>query len=143
MRLLHTGGRSINQLCYRQSSRYYEASEGYCDSVCQLANRELAYIRGIWKDLYGTEYPSTLTYIDNQACIAVAKMPVFSEKQKHIAIQVCHLRECCSNKMIELRPIGTRFEVADTGTKALLEPVVMMLCNVLFGISTFSELQGM
>ena len=56
------------------AAEYYEASEG-----C----RELAYICGIrvLKDFYGAECPSTPTYIDNQACIAMAKMPVFSEKQ--------------------------------------------------------------
>jgi len=53
------------------AAEYYEASEG-----C----RELAYICGILKDFYGAECPSTPTYIDNQACIAMAKMPVFSEK---------------------------------------------------------------
>ena len=103
-------------------------------------------VRGILKDFYGTECPSTPTYIDNQACIALAKMPVFSEKQKHIPIPVCHLRECCSNKMVELRPIGTRFEVADIGTKApvaLPEPAFVMLRNVLLGLTTFSDLQGM
>jgi len=116
------------------AAEYYEASEGY---------RELAYIRSMLKDFYGAECPSTPTYIDNQACIAMAKMPVFSEKQKHIPIRVCHLRECCSNQMVELRPIGTRFEVADHGTKAFLEPAFVMLRNVLVGITTFSRLQGM
>jgi len=116
------------------AAEYYEASEGY---------RELAYIPGILKDFYGPACPSTPTHIDNQACIAMAKMPVFSEKQKHILIQDCHLRECCSNKMAKLRPIGTRFEVADIGTKALPKPAFVMLCNVLSGIIIFSELQGM
>jgi len=116
------------------AAEYYEASEGF---------RELTYIRGILKDFYGAECPSTPTYFDNQACIAMAKMPVFSEKQKHIPIRVCHLRECCSNKMAELRPIGTRFEVADIGTKALPEPAFVILRNVLLGLTTFSDLQGM
>jgi len=115
-------------------AEYYEASEGY---------RELAYIRGILKDFNGAECPSTPTFIDNQACIAMAKMPVFSEEQKHIPIRVCHLCECCSNKMVELRPIGTRFEVADIGTKALQEPAFVMLRNVLLALTTFSDLQGM
>jgi len=116
------------------AAEYYEASEGCL---------ELAYIRGNLKDFYGAECPSTSTYIDNQACITMAKLPVFSEKQKHIPIRVCHLRECCSNKMVELRPIGTRFEVANIGTKALLELAFVMLCNVLLVLTTFSELQGM
>ena len=35
------------------------------------------------------------------------------------------------------------FEVADIGTKALLEPAAVMLCNVLLSVTTFSELRGM
>jgi len=116
------------------AAEYYEASKG-----C----RELVYVRGILKDFYGVDCPPTPTYIDNQACIAMAKMPVFSEKQKHIPIRVCHLRECCSNKIVELRPIGTKFEVADIGTKALPEPAFVMLRDVLLGITTFSALQGL
>ena len=38
------------------AAEYYEASEG-----C----RELGYIRGILKDFYGAECPSTPTYFDN------------------------------------------------------------------------------
>ena len=49
----------------------------------------------------------------------------------------------CSNKMVELCPIGTRSEVADIGTKSLAEPAFVMLRNVLLGLTTFSELQGM
>ena len=45
--------------------------------------------------------------------------------------------------MFELRPIGRRFEVADIGTKALPEPAFVMLRNVLLGLTTFSDLQGM
>ena len=116
------------------AAEYYAAYKG-----C----RELAYIHGILKDFNDTRCPSTPNCIDNRACIAMAKMPVFSEKQKHIPIRVCHLRECCSNQMVELRPIGTRFEVADHGTKAFLEPAFVMLRNVLVGITTFSRLQGM
>jgi len=43
--------------------------------------------------------------------------------------------------VVELRPIGTRFEVAEIGTKALLEPAFVMLRNVLLGLTTLSELQ--
>jgi len=92
------------------ASEHYEASEG-----C----REIKYIRGILADFYGFELPTTPTYIDDQACIAMAKMPVFSERQKYIPIRTCHLRECCGNKMVELRPIVTKFEIANIGTKTL------------------------
>ena len=59
------------------------------------------------------------TYIDNAACIVMGKMPVFSERQKHIPIRVCHLKECCDEEIVELRHIGTKYQLADIGTKAL------------------------
>ena len=74
------------------ASEYCEASEG-----C----RELVYVRGILKDFDSVDCPPNSTCIDNQACIVMAKMPAFSEKQKYIPICVCHLRECCSNKTCE------------------------------------------
>ena len=52
------------------AAEYYETSEG-----C----RELTYIRGILEDFYGSALPPTPMYIDNEACIAMGKTPVFSE----------------------------------------------------------------
>jgi len=115
------------------AAEWYEASEG-----C----RDIKYIRGILAGFYGFELPSTPTYIDHQACTAMAKMLIFSERQKHIPIRICHLRECCGNKMVELRPIGTKFEIADIGTKALPESVFILLRDVMLGTVSFSELQG-
>jgi hypothetical protein len=89
------------------AAEYYEASEG-----C----RELVYIRGILEDFYGQPLPPTPMYIDNSACIAMGKMPVFSERQKHIRIRVCHLKECCDEEIVELRHIGTKYQLADIGT---------------------------
>jgi len=132
--IAHRGKSRKSVMLSSAAAEYYEASEG-----C----RKLAYIRGILKDFCGAECPSTPTYIDNQACIAMAKMPVFSEKQKPIPIRVCHLRECCANKMVDLRPIGTGFEVADIGTKTLPESAFVMLRDVLLDLTTFSDLQGM
>ena len=43
--------------------------------------------------------------------------------------------------MVELRPVGTRFEVADFGTKVLPQPAFVMLRNELLDITTFSEPQ--
>jgi len=53
------------------AAEYYEASEG-----CW----ELVYIRSILKGFYGADLLSIPSYIDNQACVPVAKMPVFYER---------------------------------------------------------------
>ena len=116
------------------AAEYYEASEG-----C----RELIYIRGILEDFYGEQLPPTPMYIDNAACIAMGKMPVFSERQKHIPIRVCHLKECCDEGIVELRHIGTKYQLADIGTKALPAPAFIPLRDVILGKVSFSDLQGM
>ena len=57
--------------------------------------------------------------IENQATIALGQMPQFTEKQKHIPIRMCHLKECCAEGLVHLYPVSTRNELADIGTKAL------------------------
>jgi hypothetical protein len=75
------------------AAEYYEASED-----C----RELIYVRGILEDFYGQPLTPTPMYIDNTTCIVMGKMPVFRERQKHIPIRVCHLKECCDEGIVEL-----------------------------------------
>jgi hypothetical protein len=92
------------------AAEYYESSEG-----C----REFIYIRGILEDFYGQPLPPTTMYIDNATRIAIGKMTVFSERQKHIPTRVCHLKEWCDEGIVELRHIGTKYQLTDIGTKAL------------------------
>ncbi len=100
------------------SAEYYETSEG-----C----REFIYIHGILEDFYGQPLPSTTMYIDNTTCFTMGKMTVFSERQKHIPIRVCHLKECCDEGIVELRHIGTKYQLVDIGTKSLPAPVFLPL----------------
>ena len=113
------------------AAEYYEASE---------ACREIAFVRGILEGFYGKELGPTPLYIDNQACIAMGRMPQFTEKQKHIPIRICHLKECCDDKMVQLRPVATYNELADIGTKALALPAFNRLKQVINGQISFSML---
>jgi hypothetical protein len=115
------------------AAEYYEGSE---------ACREIAFIRTILKDFYRNHdsmLPTPL-YIDNSAAISMGKVPQFSEKQKHIPIRMCHLKECCAEGMVELRPVPTRNELADIGTKSLAYPALIRLRDVLLGNVRFFSL---
>ena len=112
-------------------AEYYEASE---------ACREIAYVRSILADYYGTELRPTPLLIDNAAAIAMGQMPQFTEKQKHIPIRICHLKECCTDGMVELWPVSTRNELADIGTKALTQEPFDRLNSVLMGRQHISAL---
>jgi hypothetical protein len=56
---------------------------------------------------------------------------------------VCHLKECCDEGIVELRHIGTKYQLADIGTKALPAPVFLPLRDVVLGKVSFSDLQGL
>jgi len=114
------------------AAEYYEGSE---------ACREIAFVRSILEDFYETKLAPTPLYIDNTAAISMGKLPQFTERQKHIPIRICHLKECVADGLIELRPIPTRHELADIGTKALAFPCFKCLKEVLIGkVSFFSGL---
>ena len=116
------------------AAEYYEASE---------ACREIAFVRGILADFYDTEaIKATPLYIDNHACIAMGQMPQFTEKQKHIPIRICHLKECCDDGMVELRPVATSNQLADIGTKALPLPAFNRLKEVISGRVSFSSINS-
>ena len=94
-------------------------------------------MRGILSDFYGKDEVEPLEptplMIDNQAAIAMGQMPQFTEKQKHIPIRMCHLKECCAEGLVHLYPISTRNELADIGTKALEEDAFMRIKSVITG----------
>ena len=107
------------------SAEYYEASE---------ACREIAFIRSILSDFYAIErLAPTPLLIDNRAAIAMGNTPQFTEKQKHIPIRICHLKECCAEGMVELWPVSTKNEMADIGTKALGTDAFGHIKPIIFG----------
>jgi hypothetical protein len=72
----------------------------------------------------------------------MSKLPQFTEKQKHIPIRICHLKECCAEQMVELHPVDTKNQLADIGTKALAQPAFERLKAVLFGKIRFSAINN-
>ena len=113
------------------AAEYYEGSE---------ACREVAFIRSIMEDFYQCNMNPTPMFIDNQAAICMSKLPQFTEKQKHIPIRICHLKECCAERLVELHPVDTKNQLADIGTKALAQPAFERLKSVLFGKIKFADI---
>ena len=115
------------------AAEYYEGSE---------ACREVAFIRSIMEDFYQCNMDPTPLLIDNQAAICMSKLPQFTEKQKHIPIRICHLKECCAERLVELHPVDTKNQLADIGTKALAQPAFERLKSVLFGKIKFADINN-
>ena len=91
---------------------------------------------------YDKDIVPTPLHIDNHACIEMGQMPQFTEKQKHIPIRICHLKECCDDGMVELRPVSTANQLADIGTKALPQAAFNRLKEVIAGRMSFSSINN-
>ena len=92
------------------------------------------------EDFYKYDMDPTPIFIDNQTTICMSNLPQFTEKQKHIPIRICLLKEYCVERIVELNPVDNKNQLVDIGTKALSQPVFERLKSVLFGKIRFSDI---
>lgn len=83
------------------------------------ATQEATWFRSLLKDMKYSVDSATTIYQDNQACIALAKNPVYHARTKHIDIKFHFLRDKVAHGVIALEYKPTEEMVADGFTKAL------------------------
>lgn len=69
--------------------------------------------------LFNVTHGPPLLYIDNQAALALAKIPTHHNRTKHIDIRFHFIRSEIEVGSINLQSIGTKENLADILTKAL------------------------
>ena len=70
---------------------------------------------------------------DNTGCISVAKAPIMTPRTKHFALKYHHFRSFVQKGVIEIYPIGTTKQTADTFTKPLSGDLFVYLQIKLMG----------
>ena len=83
------------------------------------ACKEIMWIKHLLKELGKCQKYPVVINEDNQACIAMAKNPVVSGRNKHMEIKMHYVRQCVDQNEVTLRYIGTRDQLADILTKNL------------------------
>ena len=73
------------------------------------------------------------TWEDNHSCIKVAESPKFTPRTKHIALKYHHFRQFVHNKMVVIKRIVTREQMADIFTKPIDEKQFAYLRKKLIG----------
>ena len=61
--------------------------------------------------------------MDNSSVIALAKNPMFHDKNKYIDTRFHYLRDCITNKKVEVKYVKTQDKVANIFTKPLKHDV--------------------
>ncbi|KAK2981078.1 LOW QUALITY PROTEIN: hypothetical protein RJ640_012033 [Escallonia rubra] len=82
--------------------------------VCQAI-----WLRFLLRELHLPQKESTEIFVDNKSAIALAKNPVFHDRSKHINTRYHYIRECITEKAVELKYVKSQDQVADIFTKPL------------------------
>jgi len=80
-------------------------------------------------------------YVDNSLVIALTKNLVFHDRNKHIDIRFHYLRDCITNKKVEVKYMKTQDQVANIFTKPLKYDVFIKMRDIL-GVMKKSSLRG-
>lgn len=86
------------------------------------ASKEAVWLQSLLAELSNVgerSLPTTVIYSDNQGAIALARIPQFHGRSKHIDIQNHYVREKIVDGTVELTYIDTSRQIADGLTKAL------------------------
>jgi hypothetical protein len=70
-------------------------------------------------------------YVDNSLVIALTKNLVFHDKNKHIDTRFHYLRDCITNKEVEVKYMKTQDQVANIFTKPLKYDVFIKMRDIL------------
>ncbi|XP_071738725.1 uncharacterized mitochondrial protein AtMg00810-like [Rutidosis leptorrhynchoides] len=98
------------------------------------------WLRKLLNELKFFQKEPTEIYVDNKSAIALAKNPVFHDRSKHIDTKYHYIRECVTNKEVQIKYAKSLDQVADIFTKPLKHETFQRLRNML-GV-TKSSLRG-
>lgn len=70
------------------------------------------------EELHYAQKEPTQIKIDNKSAIAFAKNPLFYERNKCIDTRFHYIRQCVSNKQVELKHVKTKLQIVDIFIKA-------------------------
>jgi hypothetical protein len=70
-------------------------------------------------------------YVDNSLVIALTKNLVFHDRNKHIDTRFHYLRDCITNKEVEVKYMKTQDQVANIFTKPLKYDVFIKMRDIL------------
>lgn len=110
-------GNTISWSSKKQTSVAMSSSEAeYVALSCDAA--EAIWLTGILGDLGVKQIEPVTMFEDNHGCIGMAKN-LESKRAKHIDIRYHFVRDHVAEGKLDVRPIGTKDQLADICTKAL------------------------
>ena len=116
--VIYLNGAPISWRSKLQSVVALSTAESEYIAASQAA-QEIVYFRGLLERLGFAQIEATFLHEDNEACVQLARNPVYRERSKHIEVCYHYLRDQVAKEAIAMAPIRSEFNIADIFTKAL------------------------
>jgi hypothetical protein len=93
-----------------REAEYVAATSSVCHAI---------WLRKLLKELHMPQEDAMAIFLDNKSALALAKNPVFHDRNKHIDTRYHFIRECIVKKEVQFKFVKTHDQVADIFTKPL------------------------
>jgi hypothetical protein len=124
-----------------QSKKQKSTAQSSCEAeyyAAGMAGNEVSWLSSFLGELGFLPSSPIHVYSDSQSALNLSANPIWHEKSKHIATRWNAIRELLYAKILVLLKVKTDFQIADSLTKAVPGPKVL-LCNKGMGLSELEE----
>jgi transposase InsO family protein len=124
-----------------QSKKQKSTAQSSCEAeyyAAGMAGNEVSWLSSFLGELGFQPASPIIVYSDSQSAMNLAANPVWHEKSKHIATKWGAIRELIYDKILLLLKIKTDFQIADSLTKAVPGPKVI-ICRDGMGLTDLIE----
>jgi hypothetical protein len=115
---LFLGRSCINSVAKNQDRIALSSTEAEYIAIC-VCSSKIAWARQVLADVGLPQLQPTIVYEDNQPCIDLAHNAILSERTMHVDVKYHKIRERIKDSILQILPIPTDVNVADTMTKPL------------------------
>jgi hypothetical protein len=114
-----------------QSVKQQAVAMSSCEAeyiAASTASTQAIWLARLLGDL-GRDVGAVELRVDSQSALALAKNPVFHERNKHIRVRYHFIRDCLAERSIKARYINTKDQLVDLLTKPLGRIKFLELCS--------------
>jgi hypothetical protein len=134
------GGNLISWSARKQAKVSCSSTESEYKAIGN-ATAELIWVQALLTELGVSRHCPPVLWSDNIGATILSSNPVFHARIKHIEVDFHFVRERVAHKLLQIRFISSKDQLADIFTKPLLLPL-FQFCRRNLNICTHVEIEG-
>jgi histone deacetylase 1/2 len=134
------GGNLVTWSARKQATVSHSSTESEYKALAN-ATAELIWIQALLRELGVSQRRSPILWCDNIGATYLSSNPVFHARTKHIEVDYHFVRERVARKLLQIKFISSKDQLADIFTKPLPLPL-FMACKRNLNLHSLVEIEG-